>query len=138
VDEQGRFLERFPARQTDYRRLMHGHVHIPQQAAFFRADLWRQVGPLDETFYFAMDYDLWVRLAKISRLQYYPHLWANFRLHGEGKTTVSDDRCYPEMLRVHAREGGGRFSWLAFKARTRPLVYAWLPMRLRLWLRRLI
>jgi hypothetical protein len=83
VDETGRIIGRFPARQTDYRKLRRGYVHIPQQAAFFRADLWRRVGPLDPSFYFAMDYDLWVRLAKISSLKYLPKLWANFRLHGQ-------------------------------------------------------
>ena len=136
VDEAGRFLERFPARQTDYKRLRRGSVHIPQQASFFRADLWRKVGPLDPSFYFAMDYDLWVRLAKLTPLHYHPRLWANFRLHGQGKSIASDDRCYPEMLRVHYREGGSRFSWLPFKAVLRSLIYAWLPLPLRLWLRR--
>ena len=138
IDEHGSVLGRFPARQTDYARLLQGHVHIPQQASFFRADLWRQVGPLDPSFYFAMDYDLWVRLAKVSPLVYHPALWANFRLHGQTKTLSSDDRCYPEMLRVYRREGGKPWGRLALKARLRPLVYAWLPLKLRLWLRRLI
>ena len=136
IDEHGRVIGKFPARQTDYRRLRRGYVHIPQQAAFFRADLWKQVGPLDPTFYFAMDYDLWVRLARVGPLIYTPRLWANFRLHGAGKSVVSDERCWPEMLRVHQRDGGGPLSVLYLKARLRPLVYAWLPLRLRLWLRR--
>jgi hypothetical protein len=110
-------------------------VHIPQQTAFFRADLWRQVGPLDPSFYFAMDYDLWVRLARLSHLQYVPRLWANFRLHDSGKSVVSNDRCWPEMLRVHYREGGNWFSPLVFKAKIRPLVYSWAPLRWRVWLR---
>jgi glycosyltransferase involved in cell wall biosynthesis len=138
VDEQGQFLGLFPARQTDYRRLRDGYVHIPQQAAFFRADLWRQVGPLDPTFFFAMDYDLWVRLAKISTLKYQPRLWANFRLHGQGKSVSSDDRCYPEMLRVHYREGGSRFSRLYLKAAVRPWIYSWLPLRIKILLRKMI
>jgi glycosyltransferase involved in cell wall biosynthesis len=135
VDEEGHVIGKFPARQTDYQRLRQGYVHIPQQAAFFRADLWREVGPLDPSFYFAMDYDLWVRLARRAPLYYHPRLWANFRLHASGKSVVSDDRCWPEMLRVHLREGGSRFSRLYFKAKIRPLIYAWLPLRLRLWLR---
>jgi len=135
INERGEVIGKFPARQTDYRRLRRGYVHIPQQAAFFRAALWRQVGPLDPTFYFAMDYDLWVRLAKISQLHYVPQLWANFRLHGGGKSVISDDRCWPEMLRVHYREGGSRLSWLVLKARLRPLLYAWLPVELRVRLR---
>jgi glycosyltransferase involved in cell wall biosynthesis len=136
VDEAGGLIGRFPARQTDYRRLRQGYVHIPQQAAFFRARLWRQVGPLDPSFYFAMDYDLWVRLARVAPLRYHPRLWANFRLHGGAKSVAADDRCWPEMLRVHRREGGGWFSRLAFKAAIRPVIYAWMPLRLRLWLRR--
>lgn len=136
VDEYGQVIGKFPARQTDYRRLRRGYVHIPQQAAFFRASLWRQVGPLDPTFYFAMDYDLWVRLARLAPLHYQPRLWANFRLHQAGKSVVSDDRCWPEMLRVHQREGGSWFSWLVFKAKVRPVVYGWLPLQLRLWIRR--
>jgi glycosyltransferase involved in cell wall biosynthesis len=138
IDEHGRMIGKFPARQTDYTKLKRGYVHIPQQAAFFRADLWRQVGPLDPSFYFAMDYDLWVRLARLAPLHYNPALWANFRLHGGAKSIAADDRCWPEMLRVHYREGGSRFSWLALKAGLRPLVYAWLPLKLRLWLRRAV
>jgi glycosyltransferase involved in cell wall biosynthesis len=138
IDENGRVIGKFPARQTDYRRLKRGYVHIPQQASFFRASLWKQVGPLDPTFYFAMDYDLWVRIARLAPLYYVPSLWANFRLHDTGKSVVADDRCWPEMLRVHWREGGSWFSWLVLKAKLRPLVYAWLPLRWRLWLRRML
>lgn len=138
IDEQGNLIGKFPARQTSYRRLRRGYVHIPQQAAFFRASLWRQVGPLDPTFYFAMDYDLWVRLARRAPLHYHPELWANFRLHDTGKSVTSDERCWPEMVRVHRREGGSWFSWLVFKAKVRPLIYSWLPLRLRLWIRRVL
>jgi len=138
VDERGVIIGKFPARQTDYRRLRRGYVHIPQQAAFFRSNLWRQVAPLDPTFYFAMDYDLWVRLAKLAPLHYHPQLWANFRLHGGAKTSVSDDRCWPEMLRVHRREGGSWLSWLVFKAKIRPLVYGWLPLSWRMRIRQLL
>jgi glycosyltransferase involved in cell wall biosynthesis len=138
IDTDGKIIGKFPARQTDYRRLKRGYVHIPQQSAFFRRSLWDQVGPLDPAFFFAMDYDLWVRLARISELHYYPTLWASFRLHGSGKSVVADNRCWPEMLRVHYRDGGNWLSWLVIKARLRPLLYAWMPMRLKVWLRRML
>ena len=138
IDSNGEVIGKFPARQTDYTRLRRGYVHIPQQAAFFRADVWRQVGPLDPSFYFAMDYDLWVRISRSAPIYYHPRLWANFRLHGSGKSVVEDSRCWPEMLRVHEREGGGRLSWLFFKAKVRPIIYAWLPMSMRVRLRRFL
>lgn len=134
IDENGKILGKFPARQTSYQKLLRGYVHIPQQAAFFRGSLWKKVGPLDPDFTFAMDYDLWVRLAKISEIHYTPSLWANFRLHGAGKTNVIDDRCYPEMLKVYYREGGKRPSWLALKGWLRMVGYSRLPVSFRIWL----
>ncbi len=122
IDEHGRQIGQFPAAQTDYQRLRRGYVHIPQQAAFWRADLWQQVGPLDPSYYFAMDYDLWLRLARVSQIRYVPRLWANFRLHSGAKTIADDDRCWPEMIRIHYRDGGSRFSVITAKYVLRKLL----------------
>lgn len=123
IDADDREIGRFPAAQTDYVRLRRGYVHIPQQASFFRADLWQKVGPLDPSFYFAMDYDLWVRLAQKAPLMYLPgRVWASFRLHGDAKTIAADARCWPEMLRVHYREGGGTLAPIVLKSGLRKLV----------------
>lgn len=115
IDAQDRKIGVFPAAQTNYRRLRQGYVHVAQQASFWRAELWKQVGPLDPSFYFAMDYDLWVRLAAVSKVKYLPRTWANFRLHSGAKTIADDDRCWPEMIRVHRRNGGSFFSVIMAK-----------------------
>ena len=123
IDAHGQVIGKFNAQQTSYQRLRRGGVYIPQQSAFWRADLWKDVGPLDPEMYFAMDYDLWVRLAKISPIRYFPgHTWANFRLHDDAKTIASDERCWPEMLRVHRRDGGSRFSWIYLRYFARRLL----------------
>jgi glycosyltransferase involved in cell wall biosynthesis len=122
IDADDQVIGKFPSRQTSYVQLRRGYVHVCQQAAFFRAELWRKVGPLDPSFYFAMDYDLWVRLAKLSGVQYIPELWANFRLHGDTKTVSEDDRCWPEMIRVHRRDGGSWVSVIVAKYWIRKLV----------------
>ena len=123
IDEQDRVIGQFGAAQTDYNRLHKGYVHIPQQTMFFRAQLWRVVGPLDPSFYFAMDYDLWVQIASRAEIKYLPgRTWANFRIHTSGKTIAADDRCWPEMLRVHYRDGGSFFSVIVAKYYIRKLV----------------
>ena len=131
IDENSRVIGRFPAAQTDLARLRRGYVHVPQQSAFFRAALWRQVGPLDPSFYFAMDYDLWVRLAGVAGVEYVRRLWANFRLHSDAKTIAADDRCWPEMLRVHYRDGGGRLAPIVFKYWLRRLAAPYITWRRR-------
>lgn len=131
IDTNGDIIGKFPARQTDYDLLRQGYVHVAQQSSFFRAELWRKVGPLDPTFYFAMDYDLWVRLARLAPLVYLPRLWANFRLHGDAKTIAADDRCWPEMLRVHYRDGGSVFSVIVAKYWLRKLAAPYINWKRR-------
>lgn len=116
IDEQGRVIGKFASRQTDYQKLRTGYVHIPQQTMFFRAKYWRQLGPLDPSFYFAMDYDLWVRIAKHAPIKYLPgRTWANFRIHTSSKTNVDDERGWKEMLRIHYRDGGSFFAPIVAK-----------------------
>jgi glycosyltransferase involved in cell wall biosynthesis len=131
INADNQVIGRFPAAQTDLKKLRRGYVHIPQQASFFRADLWRKVGPLDESFYFAMDYDLWTRLASHAPLLYVPEVWAGFRLHEGAKSIAEDDRCWPEMLRVHYRDGGKKISLFTLKYWVRKILQPfWI------WLRR--
>lgn len=135
IDENGRPIGRFPAAQTDWRRLRRGYVHIPQQAAFFRASLWRLVGPLDPALFFAMDYDLWLRIAELSPIRFVPEIWAGFRLHGSAKTLSAASRCWPEMWRVYRRQGGAPLSVFGAKYALRRLLEPVMPIRLRwrLW-----
>ena len=105
-------------------------MHIPQQSSFWRADLWKQVGPLDDSIYFAMDYDLWVRLAHVSKIVYLADSepMAAFRLHASAKSIADDDRCWPDMIKIHLRDGGSKFSVIYAKYLVRkvlaPLVRA--------------
>lgn len=122
INDSGHVIGKFNAAQTSYRLLRQGYAHIPQQSMFLRAELWRQVGPLDPSFYFAMDYDLWTRIAARTEIKYIPQTWANFRLHTSGKTIVADNRCWPEMMRVHYRDGGSFFSILVAKYYIRKLI----------------
>ncbi|GAB1469259.1 hypothetical protein MASR2M66_01350 [Chloroflexota bacterium] len=123
IDEQGKGIGKFAARQTDYAKLRSGYVHIPQQTMFFRAKYWKELGPLDPSFYFAMDYDLWVRIAKHAPIKYLPgKTWANFRIHSSSKTNVNDERGWQEMLRVHYREGGSFFSPIVAKYYLRKVI----------------
>jgi glycosyltransferase involved in cell wall biosynthesis len=136
IDENDRKIGKFPAAQTTYHKLRRGYVHIPQQTFFFRRSFWERISPLDTSFNFAMDYDLWVRLAKLAPLKYLRgQNWASFRLHSDSKTILADVECWPEMLRVHYREGGSRFASIVFKYHLRKVVAPLLTLRRRMMFR---
>jgi uncharacterized protein YqjF (DUF2071 family) len=118
--------------------MLRGSVHIPQATTFFRSEVWRHAGPLDLTLFFSFDYDLWVKIAKVSEILYVPRRWAKFRIHEAGKTIVNDDRCYPDMLRVLEREGGSWLSMMRMRMYARKMFYTWMPWKFRLRLRKMI
>lgn len=123
IDEDGKVIGKFNAAQTDLRRLRQGYVHIPQQTMFFRAKYWKELGPLDSSFYFAMDYDLWTRIAIHAPFKYIAgKTWANFRIHNLSKTNIADERGWQEMLKVHYRDGGGFFSLIVAKYYLRKII----------------
>jgi glycosyltransferase involved in cell wall biosynthesis len=132
IDEQGKRVGRYPAKQTNYQGLRRGVNNVCQQSMFFRAELWRRVGPLDPSFYYAMDYDLWVRLAAAAPIAFVPRYWANFRLHSESKSMTAAAQAWPEIIRVHFRDGGSVFSVIYAKYVLRRLLEPIMPWRMRL------
>jgi glycosyltransferase involved in cell wall biosynthesis len=132
INSNDQVVGRFPAAQTDYQRLRRGFVHIPQQAAFFRASAWRRAAPLDPSLYFAMDYELWLKIARCGGIHYRPGFWANFRLHQDAKTIKADERCWDEMRYIHYRDGGSLFAALILKYHLRKLAAPFLALRRRI------
>jgi len=132
MDELGSPVARYPAGETSYRGLRRGINTIPQQSMFFRSALWGMVGPLDPTFFYAMDYDLMVRISSVTPIAFHPVFMANFRLHGDSKSLTQAYRCWPEMMRVHFRDGGTKYSIIYLKYLIRRVVEPVMPWRIKI------
>lgn len=112
VDEDDReiraWLRRYKAwrgRRYSARALVGGNF-VPQPATFFRRDLLEEAGPLDEDLHYAMDYDLWLRFARVAEPAFLPQVLASFRWHGAAKTASRYAVSAAECLRIargHAR-----------------------------------
>lgn len=83
-----RVPEKYLIPRYSYRRLLKGNF-IPHPATFIRRDLFQRAGLFDESIKYAMDYDLWLRLAKISTPQQLNEHLAVFRWHA-GSLTASN------------------------------------------------
>ncbi len=92
--------------------------YIPQETMFWRRRIWDKVGGIDESFRFAMDWDLLLRFqaagAKMVRL---PRFLGAFRLHTSSKTmNVVTSNGVEEMGRLRQRVHGGNVTDLEIQA----------------------
>jgi glycosyltransferase involved in cell wall biosynthesis len=76
---------------------------ISQPAVFFRKSAFEQAGPLDTSLPLAMDYDLWIRLAKLGKPGVINRYLAGFRVHREAKSAQYTKRQFGEQLMIHKR-----------------------------------
>jgi glycosyltransferase involved in cell wall biosynthesis len=116
IDEDDREIRRLvswyknrQSRRYSVARLL-GRNFIPQPAVFFRRDLLEEVGGLREDYHLAMDYDLWLRFARVAEPVFVPRPLAAFRWHGGSKSGAGYRRMAWEcfgIARQHARPGEG-------------------------------
>lgn len=70
---------------------------IPQPSAFIRREVIDDVGLLDPSYYYFMDWDFWLRAGIRHRIDYFPELLSTYRLHQESKTVAQAARAAPEL-----------------------------------------
>ena len=87
---------------------------IPHPATFVRRELMLQTGGFDSTLKYAMDYDLWLRLAKISEPVYLDSFLTAFRRHEGSASTANALAAFEEDQVVRLREIGSDWSRRAF------------------------
>jgi GT2 family glycosyltransferase len=77
----------------------------PQPATFFSAEAYRRGEGLDRRYHYAMDVDLWLKLAQVGPIQTLPtQVLARFREHPNAKS-VAIGASARESLRVRRRHG---------------------------------
>lgn len=117
IDEQGRQIAPYILWYKNFRGRrfsMHKFLtedFIPQMATFWNRSMWDQAGGLDKTHYLAMDYDLFLRFAKISDPVTLKSYLADFRIHRQAKSSLKVKEHLQEaysIVRIHARGTGWR------------------------------
>jgi glycosyltransferase involved in cell wall biosynthesis len=107
IDGKSRELRRLELPDFDFGYVANGNI-VSQPASFMRKAALDKVGLLNPDYHYAMDYDLWMRIAKKYEVIHVPGYWAGFRLHDDSKTVALASKFYKEERAV-SRENGGRF-----------------------------
>jgi glycosyltransferase involved in cell wall biosynthesis len=106
---------------------------IPQMAVFWNRPLWERAGGLDRAKHLDMDYDLWLRFARLAEPVVVPDVLADFRVHGAAKGSrlprAQLDAAYATAAR-HAADLGppGRraLRWHKLLSLRTRVLYGWL------------
>ena len=86
-------------------RLIHYGDYIIQPAAFFTRQAYEAVGGLDKSLHWAMDWDLWIRLARRYPVVYIEKHLASYRWLGSNKTAEGGFDRLEEIETVARRYG---------------------------------
>jgi len=94
-------------RETFRKLLLRRGISFYQPASFWRRDAYLAAGGLDVSLRFAMDYDLYLRMACHKPFGHLNQLLACFRLHSQSKTTLLQSVRQRETAELRNRYGVG-------------------------------
>lgn len=133
VDDGGRPVGRFGA-PFDMNRALRGDYMIPQPSVFIRRKAIERVGLLDESLYYALDLDLFLRLARVEPPAFVDRALSACTIHPDAKMSVGRAAARQERFRVSARYASGMTRLLIPVLAFRSRVFHALP---RSWKRRI-
>jgi hypothetical protein len=102
----GRIGRAYYVRQADRQYLLHTANAIAQPSAFFRRAAYDAAGGLDPKLHWALDYELWLRLADQGEFAYISETLAQMRIYPEAKTSRGLPAMFYELRQVAERYGG--------------------------------
>lgn len=98
IDEKNNGLYFIPSGPYDLKRLFKEN-YIPQPACFFKKNVFLNIGGLDESFNYIMDYDLWMRMGINNySIIYFPQKIALFRLYDNSKCGSRTNKFWAEIF----------------------------------------
>jgi glycosyltransferase involved in cell wall biosynthesis len=73
---------------------------ICQPAVFMKRSTMEKIGFLDSSYHFFLDHQLWIRIARETKLIHQPRIWAVSRYHPLAKNVIMASQCGDEVYRI--------------------------------------
>jgi glycosyltransferase involved in cell wall biosynthesis len=110
IDIDGQIKSRFPhTAPFNLWKLIYLSDYILQQTVFFRKAVLDEVGYLDETLHWGMDWDVLIRIGKRYPLEYIPSFLGCLREYEGAKTATGGTKRFHELARIMRRHGRLRY-----------------------------
>ena len=106
IDADGRHISRcVHIEPFSKHRLFYYSDFMVQPATFFRRSAYQAVGGIDPELHYALDYDLWLKMAREHSFAHLPRQLASFRWLADNKTATGGFERLDEISRLCKRQG---------------------------------
>jgi len=110
IDVDGNVKQRFAVTEAfNLWKLVYVSDYILQQTVFFRRKVFDEVGFLDTSLHYGLDWEILIRIGKRYMLRYLPYYMGSLREHGEAKTAIGGAVRFRELAAIMRRHGTLRF-----------------------------
>jgi glycosyltransferase involved in cell wall biosynthesis len=109
LDRHGEVTQRYRSQELSLWDLVNLWVPICQPSAYFRRSAYEAVGGLDESLRWAMDYDLFIKLALRFPIRRVAEVWSGYRIHDETLSMTGGIPRFRELIGVIRRYSNRRF-----------------------------
>lgn len=110
IDRDGKVLRVIKSKSYDFEYLLNHARGITQNSTFFKRNIFDQIGYLDESLHYAMDRDLFIRIASIKKMPYISETLAEFRMQPNTKTSEGSHNFARETISIRKKYGGNLIS----------------------------
>ena len=110
IDEQGNKIKTIHSRSYSFDYLINHARGITQNSTFFKRSVFDRIGYIDETLHYAMDRDLFIRIAKVKTMSYLAENLGEFRIQPDAKTAEGSYKFAKELIKIRKKYKGKFFS----------------------------
>ena len=110
IDEKGDFLKIIKSRSYSFDYLLNHAKGITQNSTFFKRNVFEKTGYLNEDIHYAMDRDLFIRIARVKSIPYLEESLGEFRLQKDAKTNKGSFYFAKDLIQIRKKYGGRFFS----------------------------
>lgn len=135
INEKDQYLKTIKSNIYTYDYLLNHARSITQNSTFFKRSVFDKIGYIDTTLHYAMDHDLFIRIASIKPMPYIDKCLAEFRLQPNAKTSEGTYKFAKELIRIRKKYKGTLFS---SGNRNDYILIVTEPLRKIKWLRNLV
>ena len=110
IDEKSKQLKVIKSHSYTFDYLLNHARGITQNSTFFKREIFKKIGYIDESLHYAMDRDLFIRIASIKDMPYISKILAEFRMQPNAKTADGSYNFSKELIKIRKKYGGSFLS----------------------------